>query len=474
MGIFYPQAAVTMKLRLEDYVRDSNSLEFYEFTVLAKSVTVTTNSYFEADTFECSIEYKNFPFDPRAIRACGVTIHVEDMKKLYGEDGKRVEIVPNKANTIFQGFADDDSIKFDDSSRTVVLEGRDFTSLLIDAPYLKGNYPVTQKVDVAIQSLLSELPATAQLRVDNRVGDLPTLSKFWDDKQPGSGRKNVRKDQSYWDLIQSIIADAGLIAYIELDKLVISKPRILYDKSNAKVFIYGHNIKSLKFKRKLGRRKSFNLRLTAFSFKNKLPISAKIPEQATSEWLERNSYLAKPIKELKFDTEGKPIDDNNQRPAPYISFRIPNVADQKQLIAMGEELFEEIARQEIEGDFTTREMSIYYQELNQDGFPNSKSQVQTFDVLSLRAGTPVAIVLDDKDLKKATKIENKKQREAYLTARGYIPAIAAALADSLGKYSNVFYTKGYRLRVDAQDGVTFDVNFLNYIDVDEKFAEFAK
>jgi hypothetical protein len=473
MGIFYPQAAVTLKLRLEDYVRDSNSLDFYEFTVLAKSVTVTTNSYFEADTFECSIEYKNFPFDPRTIRACGVTVHAENMKKLYGKDGKRVEIVPNKANTIFQGFADEDEIKFDDSSRTVTLEGRDFTSLLIDAPYLKGNFSVNQKLDVAIQQLLSELPATAQLLVDNRVGNLPTLSNFWSDKQPGSGRKNVRKDQSYWDLIQSMIAEAGLIAYIELDKLVITKPRLLYDKSNAKVFIYGHNIKSLKFKRKLGRRKSFNLVVRSMNIESKKVLEAKIPEEATAAWLERNSYRKQPIKEIKFDTEGKPIPDADLKPSPYISFRLTNIANKAQLVEVGEELFEEIARQEIEGDFSTREMSIYYQELNQDGFPKANSQVQNFDVLSLRAGTPVAIVLDDNDLKKATKIENKKEREIYLKSRGYDPSVAAALSDSLGKYSNIFYTKGYRVRIDAQDGVTFDVNFINYIDVDEKFAEFT-
>lgn len=473
MGLFYPQAALTLRLRLEDYAKGSNVLEFYELQVFAKTVTVNVNSYFEADTFTAQVEYKNFPFDPRAIRAVSVSVHAEDMKALRDEAGARKKIVPTEANTIFYGFADEDEIRFDDSSRMVTLEGRDLSALLIDEPFLKGTVPVTQTVDAAIQSLLNELPSTQKLKVDNRAGSLPILANFWSDKEEGSGRKNVRKNRSYWDVIQSIIADAGLICYMELDKLVISKPRILYDKSNAKVFIYGHNVKSLRFKRKIGRRKSFNLVVRALNLEQKKVIEAKIPEDATTEWLKRNSYTASPILMPRFDTDGKPLPDAELRPAPYISFRFNNIANKNQLIAVAEELFEEVARQEIEGSFSTREMSTSYRKLNKDGLPQAKGQIETFNVLSLRAGTPVAIVLDDQDMKQVAKTSNYRKRLTYLQSRGYDAKVAAILAETLGKYSNVFYTKGYRVNIDSQDGITFDVDFINFLDVEEKFSEFT-
>jgi hypothetical protein len=65
------------------------------------------------------------------------------------------------------------------------------------------------------------------------------------------------KKDKYWEVIQDLVGKAALVAYIELDELIIAKPRALYEGTNAKQFIYGKNLKSLEFKRKLGRVKGF-------------------------------------------------------------------------------------------------------------------------------------------------------------------------------------------------------------------------
>ena len=95
MGVFYPQCAMVIRVLWENLQRTTNILEAkYDLAVTPKRVEVNINNYKEADTFSCDLDYKNFPFDPRSIRALGVSIYMQDMKRLVDDTGKPTRIVP--------------------------------------------------------------------------------------------------------------------------------------------------------------------------------------------------------------------------------------------------------------------------------------------------------------------------------------------------------------------------------------------
>lgn len=428
-------------------------------------MSVKINDYSTADTFELEIDYKNFPFDPRSIRSCGVTIAMQDSGKIFNQDNSLNPLKITPDNTVFMGFADEESISFDDVSRTVTLEGRDFTSLLIDRKYLLGTLNLEQPLDVVIQGLLDSLDETRPIKIDNRTGEsLPVLSSFWGDKTELSGKKNTKKDESYWDVINDIVSRAGLIAYIELDRLVITRPRVLYSNAQPKRFVYGKNLKTLEYKRKLGRRKNFNIVVRCLNLESKEVLEARIPMEATDEWARETGISNLEVKVPELDQEGKPLPEENLKPAPYIAFKVANVANKDQLIKVGQEIYEEIGRQQIEGTFETSEMRTSW--LKEFG----KSDIVDFDILKLRNGTPVLIEMDQGDLQGLNKIDDVEARRRFLVARGYQPNAALALAETLSnpRLNGPLYTKSVSFDLDAENGFNCKVEFINFIQVDEK------
>lgn len=472
---YYPQAAIYLRLRLEDFGDKSANIADKSFDIrcLARRITVNRNDYTKADTFEAEIDYKNFPFDPRCIRACAVTVAIQDMGRVFTDTNSLNPIALTEENVAFIGFADEESITFNDDTRTVKLEGRDFTAMLIDRKYLAGNVAVDKPLDQVIKLMLSELEETKDLIVDVRVsGALPTLAEFWSDKGELSGRKNTKKDQSYWDLIQSIVSDAGLIAYIELDKLVISKPRVLYDRNQAKKFVYGKNLKNLEFKRKIGRKKGFNIVVRCLNVETKEVLEALIPKEATDEWSNETGIpnteviIPKVVPSKPSTMAGKPQEGQNQLsdeeaeakgdPAPYIAFRVTNVTSKQQLIEIGQSIYEEIGRQQIEGSFETREMKIKFKRLD--------NKEEIFNILQLKIGTPIIVEIEGDDIAIIRNIKNQAGIEDYLVKRKYDRRVARSLAQSIGKSNTPFYTKSVTYTMDAERGFDCKVEFLNFIE----------
>ena len=110
MGVYFPQATAILRVRWENEKSTNSSFEeVSDLPILCKSVKVAINDYTQADTFEIEVDYKNFPFDPRCIRAVAVTIAMEDTKRIFNEDNSLKYIVPRidgtNPNVVFVGFA---------------------------------------------------------------------------------------------------------------------------------------------------------------------------------------------------------------------------------------------------------------------------------------------------------------------------------------------------------------------------------
>lgn len=452
---------MTLRVNWENFDKENEALlnEVYKFPILCRNVIVELNDYTLADKFSCEIDYKSFPFDPRTIRSCGVSVHIEDQKRIFR--GNSLDILkPTEANTVFQGFADEESISFDNENRIVRMEGRDFTSLFADVKYTGGPISLSKTVDELINDLIQDQEATKQIQINNKTGDiLPILSELAANLESTSATISPKRNESYWDVIQKIINRAGLIGYIELDKFVISKPQKLFDREKAKQFIYGRNVQSLSFKRKLGRHKGFNVRVVSVNLDEKTIVEAKIPEEAT------NPNIKSPrVSIIQLDSKGKKIEP--PKDAPFMTFKIPDIANKDHLIKVGEKIFEELSRQQIEGQISTLEMEI--PEITKKSEDNVVSQTKPVSFNTIRNGTPILITMEMDDLEKIRTISTLAERRKFLILRGYEPNIAAAFASSMNRISTPFYTKSVKFTIDKESGFNMDLDFINFIELDNK------
>ncbi len=455
MSYWYPQACVKLRILPEDFklVSDASLQTPYEITVVARNITINVNDHKTSDSFSLDLEYKTFPFDPRTVRYCGVVIYIQDMGSLMNPDGSMNTIQPSPSNAVFAGFVDEDTVSFDETHRTVHFEGRDFTSLLIDQKY-KENVPITmnQPLDVAILSFLNTFKATQELKLINKTGAaLPTLAEFYPDfSSPLSGAKNPGRHESYWEIIQDMVSRAGLICYMSLDDLVLTTPRNLYNPDADAKFIYGKNVKSFSFKRKLGRLKNFNIRVR--SRVGKTVLQANIPEEATPEWAASYGIERAPAQVPVLKPDGS-LDTTQTHVAPYISFPVSNIGNKDQLIRIGQSVYEDYSRQQLEGNLETKDMLAH------------SATVPQIDLTQLEIGQPIALEIDSEDLDQISRFKDVETRTQFLIKRNYPRNVASAFATSMGKFSQRFYTKAYVLSLNQDNGFSLKIDFINIIEL---------
>lgn len=464
MGVYYPQCTAILRVRWESLNNENESFEkVSDLPILCKSVRVAINDYTQADTFDIEVDYKNFPFDPRCIRAVGVTIAMEDVKKVFNDDNSlqyiRHRFEGTNPNVIFIGFADEESVTFNDTTRTVRLEGRDYTALLIDKKYNKGAIDLEKTVDKVLEGILLDAKETEAIKLVNRVGaELPVLSSYWGEKDLLSGKRGIKKDETFWDVIQDIVRRSGLIAFIELDTLVISKPRNIYDKNKAVKFVYGKNLLNLEFSRKIGRRRGFNIVVRSLNLNTKEVLEAKIPAEATAEWSLATGIANTEVKLKKVKADGTAGLKEAEEVAPYMAFIVPDVNSKDQLIEIGQQTYEEIGRQEIEGSMETAEMATAENNLKN----NIGSE---FNILRCRNGTPLQIFLEQGDLRVLNDSnKSKSDISKYLISRGWPTDVANIFSLRYNEFSNIFYTRSVEFTLNNESGFRAKFDFVNFIE----------
>jgi hypothetical protein len=465
VSYYYPQASIKLRILPEDFTLTSSVDEknIKEIFVVPRNVEVNVGDHKKGDSFSCELDYKNFPFDPRFMRSCGVAVYLENIEKLE-ETGKPLTIIPSKANTVFMGFVDEDLVTLDDTKRIIRLEGRDFTSLLIDQKY-KENVPISQSdpIDISIQNFLYSIPALQKIKFVNKTGNdrLPALSSFGPDPTSHlAGHKNTGSKETYWDIIQGSANRAGLICYISLDELILTTPRNLYNTENDLKIVYGKNIKSLTFKRKLGRFKGFNIRVRSRVGTD--IVTADIPREATETWAESFGIPREDVLIPVMGTDGTIDKSKTTQTAPFITFPIPKIVKKEALISIGESVFEDYSRQQLEGTLDTNEM------LGHSGSGPKDANFKVIDLTQLDIGQPLAIDIAIDDLESIGRLTSQEKRVEYLRRRNYSNDVAVLFAESIGKFSPRFFTKNYTMTLNQDSGFSLKIDFINIINLSNK------
>ena len=485
MKIYYPKAIVKLEVLLYDYGKTSNSTPF-KIVIIPQSVTVNKNTYHQADDFSMTIRFEDLPFDPRLARSIQCSIAIVDVGSLAAfknEDFGRDKI-------IFRGFADTHNITFDNNERIIEFEGRDYTALFIDAQFDNANLPDatgkrTKTIDLKrpvldiIKDLMSNLPAVKNIKIrdetdgkaiKNFATSVPSYDLVNGKKSTSGQFAHINPNKTYWDAIISICESAGLICYIDLDELVITTPRILYlgPETNSKKtlqMIYGHNLSKLNFHRNLGKKKKFNIVIRNFDIETEKPLVVTIPRDSTAAWAKAMNVNRKIVKVSELDTNGVKV----ERDAPFITFFYPDIRTKEGLVDVGEKIFEEFVRQQLEGSCETYDMTV------------KDDRGVEFDLTKIKTGTPIKIEILIEDIENLLRFSTKGQSIAenkridefgkkikYLKKKGYNTAVATqiinALAAGTGKLRPTFYTRDASFSMD-QHGFSMSIGFVNFIQI---------
>jgi hypothetical protein len=428
--------------------------------------------------------------------------------------------MPRVDTLLLAGTVDSWVVEHSGDSSTVHIEGRDLRGLLLDSPAnpklfknLDLSQPIAGGPKGVVEQILSRHPFGKDFQVeihpqDFDGGSVPSPASRdgvtrvrlnADGNGSGSAKPPGGTDQfNYWDLITRYCFLVGALPYFIGYKLRIRPARSIYDltkkagfdprvptpfaggktrnatvgnpphqeRLNIRRLVYGRDISTLRFERKYTGVKARVIECISLNTssaqrgKQKL-ITARWPDKLPTG---QGAGFASPgasvdkAKVTSVSTSGQLSESE------LLRIPVPGISDQKRLLQIAKDLFEEIGRGEMGGNCETKNLASFGGD-NTDPdllhlFPGDPIEFQA-DVRSLGSKSPVVSELTNQmrrsfeeqvaEIKKKIPDENLA-RVIVATARGSIVEL-----QRLFRVYNVHYTWG-------NNGIAIAFDFQNYIE----------
>lgn len=439
--------------------------------IIPMTVNHTRNGLEKADTATVTLAFTDAPFDPRCIRSCAITYYLGTItadQAAAEPDADGPTMVPDtwtdargnvRSNERFDGWVDSWEADYEDGVPVVKLECRDNRAVLIDQespPQLHLDPKLT--LDKAVADYLSNFPQFAGISVEWRGdGDAPTLSSVMPSKGHEKGTNTGKEKSTVMDYLKEMCESCGCILMMEGPTLVVTKPRTVFkghpsrpsdSHSNAnrtmngtrlpyRTFVYGHNVKTMKFGRKYNAAAPSNLEVRCYIPSLKKTIIARFPD---------------------ITTQAMPGNGADNKWAVRLVTGITS-RDQLKIIAQG--AYEQQGRKELTAEVTTTALASF----GGDNFDP--------DILDLLPGdTFEAYLMKEQDM--ATTVggfEDAALQHDKIASMmrdfGYTADISKAYADAYvaGGFTTAFYAMAVKTDWDVGSGVSISVNGTNYVEV---------
>lgn len=445
--------------------------------------SIARASFRTGDKASFELSYYDAPFNPVLMRSAGVELSLDVISAeefdagVHGmrrEDGSRystVEDLPGVTRaTRFLGFVSKWNLEFGDDGPRVIAEAQDMMSLLRDTPLpadleIDHDLPIEQ----GIKAMLESFPATRGIKVvfgppgEGRTGPIPDTAAARRKKTVKKGKRRVRRNAentNIWDHVTDVCVGVACIPCVDGLVLRIDYARTLYG-TQPKVprMVWGRNLENLRFSRAMAGAKTPTVEARSYSSDLKRTIAARYPDPDGFgvAVIGVREFPAKPPRATRVLPSGKPDQTIRVVGVSGISSG-PLLQD----IARG--IYEETARQEIEGSFTTKDPSSY------------EVDFAAANLLDLKAGQPIRIEIDARgqgeigDAVTALQGMTLPERVARLEQAGFRRQVASAYAVLLDAQNlqTVFCVSTVDLDFDQDDGLKVEVNFQNYIVVREE------
>jgi hypothetical protein len=455
-----------------------------------------------AATFTMTFDFTDIPIDPRLPRAMGVEIHIGCVSaRDYGDgmvgvdsEGRRRSRLATRSRLIdprtglpavadstllFYGTVDDWDFDWDkQSGTTVTLVGRSIIGILLDG---KPPADALQKIDLTrpihrvIADLISTIPIDQRLTLDvftdaaeweggvvPAPGSIEGFTKVRisaESGKPTSGAGGSEK-VNYWDLITNLCNSVGGVPHMQGNILWIRPGRSIFDiysrpgrtpfatdreapdgRLAVRRLVVQRDLKRFKLSRKFGGTPVPVVR--AYGRDDRQAGAARVVH---GQW----PPVGSPAAAAKGDDEITRID-------------FPNIRDKDRLTQIARDVYEEVGRGEIGGEFESARLASF-------GGDNADP-----DMLRLRSLEPVEIVTDatqggasplTAELNRRAAMtfdEEVQELEGRLGDRDAARAIVAASRGSVVGVLDTFRVTAMRFEIDASTGIVVSGQFQNYI-----------
>lgn len=448
-------------------------------TVPVLKCEVERASFRTGDKASFTINYFDAPFDPRLIRAAGIEVligivspeeHDAGMHGLTRDDGTRystVEDAPGlQSATRFVGFVEKWNLSLSDGGATIEGSATDLMAIMRDTqlpPDVEIDHELP--IDEGVTQLLQIFPALRGIVVaygrpgqPGQIPPTPESAAARRKKVVKKGKKRVRRNAentTIWDHITDVCIGSGVVPVISGVGLRIEPARTLFGlRPQVPKMVWGQNLTELNFERQLGGFKNPTVEIRCYSPDDRCTYAARYPDPTGFGVAILGVRPFPPVpKRANLATPSGKNPDQTVHVMTISGIGPDHLED----VARG--IYEETARQEIEGSFQTDDPSTF-------GVP-----FEAADLLDLKAGDPIAIEIDQRgqgeiaDVVTALQGMTVQERVAHLEARGFRRrvAIAYAVLVDQANLQTIFRVTGTRIGFDHEDGLSLDVDFQNYI-----------
>lgn len=545
---FYPSLVVNFKLRFDEALTTTSTSYSDPATVqpalkdpqpakqpltvsdklsqvmglIPKQATVELPGYRHAGKFNLTFEYKDFPIDPRVIRAAQVELHlgaVEDADFAKGmvlkTGGPRTSVLNTRNGTAMRldtllmlGTIDSIDTEHGTSGSIVHMEGRDLRGLLLDLPLTAGvlqKLALDKPIDDVVTQIVNESPLLAEelkkgtftVAVDpaewsNGVLPVVDASVVQRHQQDAQGKKQSvamkgnPDSGNFWDLITQFCFLVGAIPWFKGTELRISPGKTLYKQiAQGTMPSSGQTPFAGGKKRTLttivgGQKKTEDITIRRLAYGADI-LSFKLERKLTGKKVPRivvvstdSDAAAKGVRNRTIEAEfpPKPIvtstsPDGSTPVMEDLRIPVPGIKDKARLTAIAESIYHEVGRGEMGGSCSTKDLASF-------GGTN-----QDPDLLFLRPGDAVEVVTSAASVLGARpaiiseltshNATSQQEEEKALTDRLGDPNLARVLVatarNTVAELQRVFRVKDVKFNWNSQSGVSIDFDFHNFVEI---------
>src|SRR5271166_914444 len=464
--------------------------------IIPQKASLGLNGARQADTLSVTLRWLDLPVDPRTVRACAVEFYLGTLtagdfaRGVGGENigsgnlqGRPLNIVKTKytdihgnprTNLRFQGWADVWSVEWSDGEPMVHLECRDNTSILLeqDAPP-KLVVPANKPLDQAIAQYLANFPQFAGFSVEYRpqgvtapvLNDVLSKTAMVKGQGPppskggGAASAGGSSKLAVWDYLTDVCGAVGHLIRVEGTNVIVQRARSYMAETYGRPddpfqsrllpsgqtiynrqMVWGRNIESMKVSRSYNKTAPVNVEVRCYYPERKKVLIARFPTNMNSM------------------QNATPGNTGNEK---WTVYRVSGVKDQQTLNIVAQNIYEQLVRNEFQVNLKTKSLGSF------------GGQNEDPDLLDMIPGDALDVLVnrDEQEFNSQAAIETilllQDRAKQFMVALGYDEQFAQQYAKA---YSNTGMQTTFRVKTvsttwDVEDGVSFDIACINYLEV---------
>ena len=488
-----------------------------------KSGTLELNGLRQAHTFDLILDWRDIPIDPRLIRDMRVEAFMGLVQpSAFGrgvtranQDGTRDSIIDttlsstNRTNLLLVGLTDEIDVEHTERGSYVHITGRDLRGILLDAkadPRIFRDLDLSRNIAVVVLQILSKLPYGSQIDVwvqseewPNGVIPSPASSDGVTRVRLGAdGKQNPLStpqgpgDQiAFWDLITKYCTLVGAVPHFDGIALRIRPLRSLYaqinfdgtmptpfaggkprqlklagktESINIRRFVFGRDLLSVKFSRKLHGQKSPVVECVSIDTSSGKRGLQKL---IIARWPAVTGAAATKIKAVEKASKTSVSPSGQVSQTEVLRFPIAGIKSKAALQQIAQNLYEEIGRNELGGQASTMDFASFNTDKGDDP-----------DLITLMPGDACQLVVDRTALssaRPATSPYTAQARQSFAEAVAEIAkrtgdenlarVLVATARNAIIELQDTFRTKNVKYTIEEGGKIRLDFDFENYIEV---------